>query len=46
MKYLDFGEMDFSIFPKGYDGLICNNGLFGVGDMRLLSLTVGVGYRF
>jgi len=46
LKYLDFGSVDFSIFPAGVEGFVCNNGLFGIGDMRLLSLTIGVGYKF
>ena len=46
LKYLDFGELDFSIFPPGFEGIICNNGLFGIGDMSILSLTIGVGYKF
>lgn len=46
LKYLDFGRMDFSIFPPGFEGFVCNNGLFGIGDLRLLSMTIGVGYKF
>ena len=46
LKYLDFGTMNFSIFPPGYGGFICNNGLFGIGNMRLLSASLGVGYKF
>jgi opacity protein-like surface antigen len=46
LKYLDFGELDFSIFPPGFEGIICNNGLFGIGDMSILSVTLGVGYKF
>ena len=45
LKYIDFGEVDFSIFPPGFDGLICNNGLFGIGSMSLVSLTLGIGLR-
>lgn len=45
LKYIDFGEVDFSIFPPGFGGLICNNGLFGIGSMSLVSLTLGIGLR-
>jgi opacity protein-like surface antigen len=45
-KYLDFGQMDFSLLPPGIDGIICDNGLFGIGDMNTISLTCGAGYRF
>ena len=45
-KYLDFGQMEFSLLPPGIDGIICDNGLFGIGDMNTLSLTCGAGYRF
>lgn len=45
LKYVDFGEVDFSIFPPGFSGLICNNGLFGIGNMSLVSLTFGVGLK-
>jgi opacity protein-like surface antigen len=45
VKYVDFGEVDFSIFPPGVGGLICNNGLFGIGSMSLVSLTLGIGLR-
>jgi outer membrane protein W len=46
LRYLDFGEVDFSIFPPGFSGIICNNGLFGIGNMEILSATIGAGYRF
>jgi outer membrane protein W len=45
VKYLDFGDIDFSVLPPGI-GLVCDNGLFGIGDMNFISLTFGVGYRF
>ncbi len=45
-KYLDFGQMEFSLLPHGIDGIICDNGLFGIGDMNTISLTCGAGYRF
>jgi opacity protein-like surface antigen len=46
LKYIDFGEMDFSVLPSGWKGFICDNGLFGIGHMNVVSLTFGVGYRF
>jgi len=46
MKYTDFGEIGFSIFPPGYSGLICDNGLIGLGSMNMFTFTVGAGYRF
>jgi outer membrane protein W len=46
VKYIDFGELDFSVFPPGVDGFICDNGLFGLGSMNFVSLTLGIGYRF
>jgi opacity protein-like surface antigen len=46
IKYLDFGQMDFSLLPTGIDGIICDNGLFGIGDMNTISLTCGAGFRF
>jgi opacity protein-like surface antigen len=46
VKYLDFGQLDFSLLPPGIDGIICDNGLFGIGNLRTLSLTLGAGYRF
>jgi opacity protein-like surface antigen len=46
IKYVDFGELDFSVLPPGVSGFICDNGLFGLGAMNVLSLTFGVGYRF
>lgn len=46
LKYLDFGELDFSLFPPEIEGIICNNGLFGIGNMSILSVTIGVGYKF
>jgi len=46
VKYTDFGEIGFSIFPPGYSGLICDNGLFGLGHMNMVTFTVGAGYRF
>ncbi len=45
-KYIDFGELEFSLLPPGVDGIICDNGLFGIGDLNTLSLTCGAGYRF
>ncbi len=46
LKYIDFGEIEFSVFPPGFSGLICNNGLFGLGHLNLISVNVGLGYRF
>ena len=46
IEYLDFGEMDFSLLPAGLSGIICNNGLFGIGSMNFLSVKCGVGLRF
>jgi outer membrane protein W len=46
LKYLDFGEVAFSVLPPGIDGLICDNGLFGIGHLNFVSLNFGIGYRF
>ena len=46
LKYFDFGEMDFSVLPPGVEGIICDNGLFGIGHMNVISLTFGAGYKF
>lgn len=46
LKYIDFGEVDFSVFPPGFEGLICNNGLIGLGHLNLITFNLGVGYRF
>ncbi|MFO7914619.1 MAG: outer membrane beta-barrel protein [Candidatus Krumholzibacteriales bacterium] len=46
IKYTDFGEIGFSIFPPEYSGLICDNGLFGLGHMNMITFTAGAGYRF
>jgi opacity protein-like surface antigen len=46
LRYMDFGRMDFSVFPPGFKGIVCNNGLFGIGDMAMLSMTVGGGFKF
>jgi opacity protein-like surface antigen len=45
-KYIDFGEIDFSLFPKGVQGFLCDNGLIGLGRLNVVSLTIGIGYRF
>ena len=45
-KYLDFGDMDFTLLPPGIDGIICDNGLFGIGRLNTLSLSCGAAYRF
>lgn len=45
-KYIDFGEIDFSLFPESVQGFLCDNGLFGLGHLNVVSLTVGIGYRF
>lgn len=45
-KYIDFGEIDFSLLPGGISGIICDNGLFGLGHLNVISLTFGLGYRF
>jgi opacity protein-like surface antigen len=46
VKYTDFGQVDFSVFPPGFDGLICNNGVVGVGSLNFVTVSLGVGYRF
>jgi opacity protein-like surface antigen len=46
LKYIDFGEIDFSLLPPWLEGVICNNGLFGLGHLNNLSITMGVGYKF
>ncbi len=46
VKYIDFGEIDFSLLPAGLEGIVCNNGLFGLGHLNNISVTLGVGYRF
>jgi len=46
LKYIDFGELDFSVLPPGVSGFVCDNGLFGIGHLNFISLTVGIGYRF
>ncbi|MBD3179750.1 MAG: outer membrane beta-barrel protein [Candidatus Latescibacteria bacterium] len=46
VKYTDFGEIGFSVFPPGYSGLICDNGVFGLGHMNMITFTLGAGYRF
>jgi opacity protein-like surface antigen len=45
-KYIDFGELEFDLLPPGISGIICDNGLFGLGSLRTLSLSCGAGYRF
>ena len=45
-KYIDFGEMDFTLLPPGLEGIVCDNGLFGIGELGTLSLTCGAAYRF
>jgi outer membrane protein W len=46
VKYVDFGELQFSVLPPGMSGLVCDNGLFGLGHLNVVSLTLGVGLRF
>jgi len=46
VKYIDFGQMEFSLLPAGIEGIICDNGLFGIGDMSTVSVTCGAAYRF
>jgi opacity protein-like surface antigen len=46
LQYIDFGEMDFSLLPPGLEGIVCDNGIFGIGSMNFVSLTCGMGYRF
>jgi len=46
LKYIDFGEIDFSLLPSGLEGIVCNNGLFGLGHLNCVSMTLGVGYKF
>lgn len=45
-KFINFGEMDFSLLPPYIEGIICDNGLFGLGTLTTLSLTCGAGFRF
>jgi opacity protein-like surface antigen len=45
-KYIDFGALDFTLLPPGIGGIICDNGLFGIGSLGTVSLTCGAGYRF
>jgi outer membrane protein W len=46
VKYIDFGEINFSLFPEGMQGILCDNGLFGLGHLNVVSMSAGVGYRF
>lgn len=46
LKYLDFGNVDFSVLPPGVEGFICNNGAFGIGNLSLVTITFGAGYKF
>jgi opacity protein-like surface antigen len=46
VRYADFGQVDFSVFPPGFQGLICNNGAVGLGHLNIVSMSLGVGYRF
>jgi len=46
VKYVDFGELAFSVLPPGMSGLVCDNGLFGIGHMNYVSLNLGLGLRF
>jgi opacity protein-like surface antigen len=46
LKYMDFGEVDFSVYPPGFEGFVCNNGLVGLGHLNFVSISLGVGYRF
>ncbi len=46
LKYIDFGEIDFSLLPAGMEGIVCDNGLFGLGHLNNISMTLGVGYKF
>ena len=45
-KYIDFGDMEFSLLPPGIEGIVCDNGLFGIGELSTISLTCGAAYRF
>lgn len=45
-KYIDFGELDFSLLPSGISGIVCDNGLFGLGHLNAISATLGIGYKF
>ncbi len=45
-KYVDFGEIDFSLFPEEVRGFLCDNGLTGLGRLNVISLSFGIGYRF
>jgi opacity protein-like surface antigen len=45
-KYIDFGQLDFSLLPPGLSGIICDNGMFGMGELGTLSFTCGAAYRF
>ena len=46
VKYVDFGEINFSVLPPGMEGFICDNGIFGLGRMNVVTATCGAGYRF
>ncbi len=46
VKYIDFGELNFSLLPPELEGIICYNGLFGIGHLNCISVTCGIGYRF
>ena len=46
LTYIDFGELDFSLLPPGLEGIVCDNGLFGIGHMNVVTFTAGIGYRF
>jgi outer membrane protein W len=46
LKYIDFGELDFSVLPPGVEGFICDNGLFGIGHLNVISITFGAGFKF
>jgi len=46
LDYVDFGELNFSLLPPGLEGIVCDNGLFGIGHMNVVTFTAGIGYRF
>ena len=46
VRYLDFGEVDFCVIPPSLEELVCDNGIFGIGQLNFVSLNFGVGYRF
>ena len=46
LKYIDFGEIDFSLLPSWLEGVVCDNGLVGFGHLNTVTVSFGAGYRF